>query len=372
MTKLRIAVLNNYDLIKVEKEVENNEVPNHLIFGINYLREYGHSIEIFTVKDTFNGKATNRICYRLYQTLTHFENIELQKEVFKRRYEFDLIYCICGGISEWLHLQKAKGKLNIPILSLYHHPLPLGKLDPLRNLLRKKIYKNQNNLLCLSNKTAQSFNSLMKNRIANVISWGVDQVFYEKITQNINNALEPNIVLTCGRTARDLKSFTKAIIETEVRGHVICPSNDKISNSKPDKFLTYETTTYNTEKKENTYLSMAKMMSQVKVMAIPLERQSTLAGLTSLMDCLGFGKPVIMTRNACIDINIEAEGIGLWVDPYDVKGWVNAINWHFQNEKESKEMGKRARVLGQRLSSKSFGNKINNIILELDKKSNHC
>ena len=56
---------------------------------------------------------------------------------------------------------------------------------------------------------------------------------------------------------------------------------------------------------------MAKMIESVRVIAIPLEKQETLAGLTSLLDCLGFGKPVIMTRNPCIDIDIEKEGIGI-------------------------------------------------------------
>ena len=364
MTKLRIAVVNNYDLIKVEKEVENHEVPNHLLFGLNYLRDYGHSIETFSVNNTLNPKTENGIYNRLYRFITHFENIGLQKEIFKRRHEFDLIYCLCGGVSEWLYMKSASDNLHIPILTLYHHPLPSGKLDPFRNLFRKKIFKNQKGLLCLSKKTAQSFGSLMKNRIAKSISWGVDQKFYEKITQHIDNSLEQNIVLTCGRTARDLKTFAKAIKKAGIRGHIICPSSDKVSDGRSDNFLSYETTSYNMGKKENTYLSMANIMGRVKVMAIPLEKQSTLAGLTSLMDCLGFGKPVIMTRNACIDIDIEAEGIGKWVDPYDVSGWVKAIDWHYQNEEKSKEMARKAKVLGKQMSSETFGTKINNLILK--------
>ena len=39
------------------------------------------------------------------------------------------------------------------------------------------------------------------------------------------------------------------------------------------------------------------------------------------MDCLGIGKPVIMTKNPNIDIDIEKEGIGHWVEPGDVEEW---------------------------------------------------
>ena len=109
---------------------------------------------------------------------------------------------------------------------------------------------------------------------------------------------------------------------------------------------------------------MANLIQNVRVIAIPLEKQSTLAGLTSLMDCLGFGKPVIMTKNQCIDLDIENLGIGTWVDPYDVDGWTRAIKWHFENIEQSNCMASKAKALGKRLSAESFGEKINSLIIE--------
>ena len=77
-----------------------------------------------------------------------------------------------------------------------------------------------------------------------------------------------------------------------------------------------------------------------------------------------FGKPVIMTRNPCIDLDIENLGIGTWVDPYDVDGWTRAIKWHFENIEQSNRMGLKAKALGKRLSAESFGKKINSLIIE--------
>ena len=362
MTKLRIAVLNNYDLSKVETEVSRNEVPSHLLFGINYLRNYGHSIINFSVSPKFKNQDS---CWKqsLY-SFFHLENLDIQREVLGRLNEFDLIYCLCGGVSEWLYLQNSRKIINKPILTLYHHPLPDGKLDPIRNIFRKKIYRNQKNLLTLSARTASSFNSLINRQIAEPIKWGVDHEFYSRITPSKEIQDSSEIVLTCGRTSRDLTTFSKAIKIASVKAHVICPKEEVHRLVDCEGHISIDPTTYFTGKKVNTYQKMADLMYKVRVIGIPLEKQSTLAGLTSLMDCLGFGKPVIMTRNPCIDLDIENLGIGTWVDPYDVDGWTRAIKWHFENIEQSNRMGLKAKALGKKISAESFGKEINSLIIE--------
>lgn len=362
MTKLRIAVLNNYDLHKVETEVSRNEVPNHLLFGTNYLRKYGHSVTNFSFSP--NLKSHESFLKQTFYSFFHLENVHIQKAVFRRINEFDLIYCLCGGVSEWLYLQNSRNNFHKPILTLYHHPLPDGKFDPIRNIFRKKIYCNQKKLLSLSASTANSFNDLINRQITESIQWGVDHKFYSKITPSNESHDSSGIVLTCGRTSRDLTTFSKAIKAANVKSHVICPEKEVTRLVDTEGLISVDVTSYSTTQKDNTYQKMADVIQKIRVIAIPLEKQSTLAGLTSLMDCLGFGKPVIMTKNPCIDLDIENLGIGTWVDPYDVDGWTRAIKWHFDNIEQSNCMGLKAKALGKRLSAESFGKKINSLIIE--------
>jgi glycosyltransferase involved in cell wall biosynthesis len=362
LTKLRIAVLNNYNLSKVETEVSRLEVPNHLLFGINYLRKHGHTITNFSVSPEFKNQDSHwkQSLYSFF----HLENLNIQREVFRRFNEFDLIYCLCGGVSEWLYLQNSRKIINKPILTLYHHPLPDGKLDPIRNIFRKNIYRNQKNLITLSARTASSFNGLINRQIAEPIQWGVDHEFYSKITPSNETHDSSEILLTCGRTSRDLSTFSRAIKIASVKAHVICPKEEVHRLVQDDDLISVDQTTYSTGKKVNTYQKMADLMYKVRVIGIPLEKQNTLAGLTSLLDCLGFGKPVIMTKNPCIDLDIENLGIGTWVDAYDVDGWARAIKWHFKNIEQSNRMGLKAKAIGKRLSAESFGKKINSLIIE--------
>jgi len=57
------------------------------------------------------------------------------------------------------------------------------------------------------------------------------------------------------------------------------------------------------------------------------------------------GKAVIMTRNRQIDIDIEKEGIGIFIKPGDVEGWKRAIYYLLEHPQETEEMGDRARSL---------------------------
>jgi glycosyltransferase involved in cell wall biosynthesis len=102
------------------------------------------------------------------------------------------------------------------------------------------------------------------------------------------------------------------------------------------------------------------------VLAIPLVANTSLAGLTSLMDALGTGKLVIMTRHPLIDIDIEKEGIGKWVEPGDIEGWTRALSFFHRHPEESQAMGLRARALVDNgLNSSSFADQVMDLFEQL-------
>lgn len=52
-----------------------------------------------------------------------------------------------------------------------------------------------------------------------------------------------------------------------------------------------------------------------------------------------------MTRNKHIDLDVEKEGLGLWVEPDDIAGWQQAIAYLLANPEEAAAMGDRSRRL---------------------------
>ena len=65
-------------------------------------------------------------------------------------------------------------------------------------------------------------------------------------------------------------------------------------------------------------------------------------GLTSLLDALSVGKPVVMTKNPYIDIDFEKLGIGFKVEVGDVNWWVEKIKILLEDQSLSYKMGEKA------------------------------
>lgn len=84
--------------------------------------------------------------------------------------------------------------------------------------------------------------------------------------------------------------------------------------------------------------------------AIPLDNTKPKSyihaiGVTSLLDAMGMGKAVVMTRTVEHCIDIEKEGIGIFVEQGDDKGWQESISYLLEHPDETREMGKRGRRL---------------------------
>ena len=94
------------------------------------------------------------------------------------------------------------------------------------------------------------------------------------------------------------------------------------------------------------YAEMMAAHLDARVIAIPLDdNQVSLAGLTSLVDARAIGRPVVITRNRLIDLDVEAEGIGRWVAHEYIGGWAEALRWFEQNPEASQAIRRRARAL---------------------------
>jgi glycosyltransferase involved in cell wall biosynthesis len=79
---------------------------------------------------------------------------------------------------------------------------------------------------------------------------------------------------------------------------------------------------------------------------IPLHYdQNDTCGYTELLEAMAMGKPVIMTQSGCLNIDLEEENIGLYVNPNDQNDWQNAIKRIFNDQFKAKVMGQNAQKL---------------------------
>ena len=71
-------------------------------------------------------------------------------------------------------------------------------------------------------------------------------------------------------------------------------------------------------------------------------------GLTTLVEAFALGLPVVCTRNPKFEMDIEKEGVGIYVDYNDVEGWKQAITYLYTHPEEARQMGHNGRNLAER------------------------
>ncbi len=189
--------------------------------------------------------------------------------------------------------------------------------------------------------------------LATPLSWGPDAGFYPAAQYPGEG------ILAAGRTGRDFVTFGRAATAASVPATILTFKDatapefalfgPRVVVMTPERFIDYSETT--------------RMFSAARALAIPMAAQDGLCGLTSLMDALGAGKAVIMTRSPLIDLDIEKLGVGKWVEPGDVHGWTAALRFFNDNPDAAVEMGRRARSLVEEgLNYRTFSEDVFRII----------
>lgn len=74
-----------------------------------------------------------------------------------------------------------------------------------------------------------------------------------------------------------------------------------------------------------SYPEVMTMMASSRVVVIPLEDAGMLSGLTEFCDALALGRPVVMTRNDWMPLDIQELGIGVWLDDHTPETITDAI-----------------------------------------------
>lgn len=348
--KHRVLVLNNYSFEQVWSEVQRGEKPDHHLYGINYFESFGYEVEIVPFHHSRFLTRIN-LWLRKIRFPVPLGDIDQQWSCLKSLKEGDIIYAPCQTQTNLLCYLKFFRVLSVPIINVAHHPSGAGRLERFRKPFMKMFIRGTDDFPALSSKVAGEINSAGGKRKSVSVLWGPDENYYP-LTSKLGSG-----VVAAGRTGRDFITFGEAASQTSSQAHIICLKGDV--QPQFGKFNSNVHVTAEPDDHHMKYPDLLKIYADARVLAIPLIPASSLAGLTSLMDALGMGKPVIMTRHPLIDIDIEAEGIGLWVEPNDIEGWRNAIQFFEDNENAAREMGVRAKKLvAEGLNSVSFAHQI--------------
>lgn len=328
---MKALFINNYPMDHAWELWKKGEYPGHHLWGATHLSKHGIEVEIVP-------HQTSKLLNKIGRKIGCGDHLDQQLRILFRRTDYDVIYSACQTNTFLLSLLRSLRLFHKPLVALIHHPL--------KRCLRDTLFlSGHDRLLCLSSAAMKPFaHDLSVSKKMDLVEWGAELLFYDLEAQKAAFTDNPQpFIVSAGKTERDHDTLVKAFLSIDYPLKIYCSANTAPSLTGLPEHI--EINASNSSHNAVSYQEILAAYRNAFAIAIPLAKTNNLAGLTSLLDAMAVGKPVIMTRNQSIDLDVEKEGIGFWVEPEDVQGWQQAIAYLLAHPEEALAMGDRGRHL---------------------------
>lgn len=329
---MKVLLINNYPMDVAHAEWERGECPSQHLWGTVELEKNG-TIELVILKHQ-KYKSLDKI-----GSFFKISHLDQQVRVLLMIRKIDIIYAPYATSNTKLFLLfKLLRIISTPIVIAVHQPMfGFDSGNRLKKLIARKLIPVYDALIFLSNELKKEY--IQQLSIPEAIAeknffdaeWGADSAFYKKYIVE-GQALKENFAICAGRTDRDFEVIIEAFREIPFRLKIYC-DNESVPQGKdlPKNIEVYP--------EGISYVDLLREYNEARIILIPLKKhRGGTQGLTSLIDVYAMGKPVIMTYNKSINIDIEAEGIGYWAEQNNILDWRGKINKIFNDENVFKSM----------------------------------
>ena len=339
---MRVIFLNEYPMDLIWQEWLKQESPGHHLWGMTNFYKYGISCQILKHEKYTRLK-------KISQKIKVLGDLDQQLRILLQQSQFDVVYTGHYFNTLLLGFLHNIGLFKKPIYAIAYQSF---RKSIWSMILVKFMVSGHDQLLCMSSEIKKQFQdafNLPEDKLE-LIEWGCDLDFFDIKTSNYDPKTESNnqvFILSAGKSYRDYQTLTTVFKTLDCNLKIYCTKESAPQDrALPDNIRVF----YNPQ--QPAFLSYEEMFAEYKrayAVAIPLDinprTSHNMIGLTNLLEAMTLGKAVIMTRNQQLNIDIEKEGIGLWVKPGDVAGWRKGISYLLEYPNETQEMGKRARLL---------------------------
>ena len=94
---------------------------------------------------------------------------------------------------------------------------------------------------------------------------------------------------------------------------------------------------------------LAAKVNEHQCVVICCQKTKYTVGLTTLVEALALGLPVLCSRNPQFPVDVDREGCGISIPYYNREAWVEAIRYAENHPEEMAVKGKRGRKLAEEL-----------------------
>jgi glycosyltransferase involved in cell wall biosynthesis len=324
--KKRVYFYHTQDTVRIVREWKEGKFPAHFLYGALQLEQYGYEL-------IWHDQI------HLYKRVR--DTLKATWKILTCRKQYDILYATHTRGIEPIILLHAIGLYRKKIVVWHHQPIVMAK-SRLRETLARLFYKGMDHMIFFSEKLIQDSLKSEKADPArmSMVHWGADLAFYDSLPR----PLQRKGFISTGKELRDYKTLTEAFNNTGLPLTLFTQKQqeglftdleikENINLQFGDRLMPYE---------------IALLVTKSQCVCICCRQSNYTVGLTTVVEALALGLPILCTRNPQMPMDLEAEGCGIYLEPYDTKGWEQAIRYIYDHPEEAKEMGRKGRLLAEK------------------------
>lgn len=360
---MRIYYYHTRPIAEALEEWEARRHPGHILYGL----------------PLFGSNGVDCILHR-YKNFTRrcFLSLYVAKEILCCRTHYDLLYGTSFRGLELLIFLRALHLYRKPIV-IWHHTAVTRCTSSWKERFSRFFYRGIDRMFFFSKKLIED--SLRSGKVSkeqlSLVHWGPDLAFYDNILEELarQGTVREGFIST-GKENRDIKTLVGAFARAQY------PLDVYITQRFGS--IDYEAVVRKYPPSPQTKVHFTGGIRPYDF-ALEVARKSCVViccldfpytvGLTTLVEAMALGLPVISSRNPNFEIDIDKEGIGLTVEYGDVKGWAEAVEYIVSHPEEARRMGEKSRRLAEerfnlQLFTKEITEKFKEVVQDTTKSRN--
>lgn len=332
---MNIYYYHGQDTERIWREWREGIFPGHLLYGATHFAAYG--LRILQHRPLRSVSRWKRTIYNAWKILTCPQRV-------------DAVFSTSLNGVELLILLRALRLFRKPVVIWHHQPIVTAR-NRWRERFSRLYYHGIDHALFFSQKLIDD--SLPAAKLPaermHVGHWGADLAYYDRLLRT-QPAAERSGFISTGKELRDMPTLVAAFNATGA------PLDIYVNRANGS--LHYQDIFAHLQPADNVRLHFVRRLiphelslcvhraACVVVCCLP---SNYTVGLTTVVEAMALGLPIICSRNPQLPMDIDAEGIGMTVPYGDVSGWQRAITFMQTHPAEAAAMGERGRRLAERL-----------------------
>lgn len=326
----RLLYFNSYGMAKAWRLWEQGLYPGNHLWGCIELLDWGY--EVIMVEPPRRHNLRDRVGYDWPAANLAVERLGPD----------DIVYC-SHNVLLWTPILKAAKRVRAKLVGQIYarEPLPLSSHYS-GVVAHTPVALDHLHRLCPPSCLCQH------------ISWGVDLPFFTVQPYN------PQYFLVTGKSFRDFEVLRRAFSNLPARLVIVGNGAGKSTAVSTNTSLVSDREMGASVYRQlvDTYYAQS---GAVLVTLLPDERQRRAVGVTNVLEAMALARPVIVTRTGGLmsEIDVENEGVGIYVEPRDPFGLRDAVLRLYRAPELAEDMGRRGRQLcEQHFNMNRFGKEL--------------